>query len=130
MNHSFKINRLIKAPLEKVFTALTNQEELAEYTGDCIIELKKGGKLEMFDGWVKGEVKEFEPNKKFVYTWKASEWDEATPASLVVYTFSSKGNDTEVVLEHTNLPTDKEAKSHEEGWEDFVFGPLEDYLGV
>ncbi|MDX2196061.1 MAG: SRPBCC domain-containing protein [Cytophagales bacterium] len=127
---SFTITRIVKAPLEEVFSALANEEQLSEYLGECTLEPQKGGKVSLFDGWVKGKVLEFMFLETLSYTWKPAEWDEKTPYSVVKYVFKDLENYTEIILTHSNFISKKEAESHKKGWEEFVFAPLEVYLGL
>ena len=55
-----KIEWLIYAEPEKVFDALTNPDIISQWSGEsAAIELKEGSDMELFGGWVKGEVIEF-----------------------------------------------------------------------
>lgn len=126
---SIKTSFIIYATPDKVFEALTDTGIIAAWSGEIgVVENKAGGKFELFDGWVKGEVITFKPRKELSYTWKASEWSKNTPASIVKYTFKEHAAGTELFLEHTQLPSTEEADKHNSGWIDYVFEPLNDYF--
>ena len=121
---------MLYATPEKVFDALTKEAILEEWCdGGGKVASKAGGEIEMFGGWVKGEVVEFSAKtKKLSYTWKPKEWDKKTPASLVAYTFNTHKAGTDLHVVHTGFPTQEEADNHLRGWTDFVFEPLNDYF--
>lgn len=130
MEYSFAIKRKIKVPIEVVFDALTNPIVLSEFTGEAIMNPEIGAKYSMFDGWVSGRILEFEKNRKLSYTWKTTEWDEKDAESVVFYLFKEKGATTLIELVHKGFPNQAESDSHQKGWEEHVFIPLEEYLGV
>ena len=128
-NYSFKTTYVVYASPEKVFEALTDSGIIAAWGGGlAVVEHKKGGKFEMFDGWVKGEVVTFIRGKELGYTWVPSEWKKKITPSLVLYKLKAHPAGTEIILEHTGLPTEEEANKTESGWVDFVFEPLNEYF--
>lgn len=92
------------------------------------VEARVGGKFELFDGWVKGRVVEFRPGKLLVCTGRPSEWPDEWEDSVVKYTLSAASSGTKVSLEHSGLPSDEEYKNHKEGWHEYVFDPLKEFL--
>ena len=126
---SIKKTYVVYASPEKVFEALTDPGLIAAWGGGLsIVENKTGGKFEMFDGWVKGEVHNFKPGKELSYTWKPEEWKTKTPHSLVTYKFMPHPAGTDVILEHTGLPSQEETDKHSDGWMEFVFEPLNEFF--
>lgn len=122
------LKRKIKAPVDVVFDALSNEVVLSEYAGKCAFERKVGGIVMFFDEWVHGEVLKYLKNKELSYTWKPTDWPETANASVVTMTFLERGVATVIELTHENFPNDKEAENHKNGWEEYIFGPLEKYL--
>ena len=114
----------------KVFDALTKEAILNEWCdGGGKVESKVDGEIEMFGGWVKGNVVVFDSKgKKLAYTWKPSEWDKKTPPSMVEYTIKPHAAGAELFVDHSGLPSQTEADNHLRGWTDFVFEPLNDYF--
>lgn len=128
---SFRMSYVVYAPPAKVFEALTDSGIIAAWGGGlAVVEGKTGGKFELFDGWVKGEVLVYKPEKELSYTWKASEWDKKAEASVVTYKLREHPAGTEIILNHTNLPSQEEADKHKEGWIDYVFDPMNDYFTI
>ena len=51
---SIEMNYVVYAKPGEVFNALTNPDIMKEWIeGSFVFELKKGGNVELFDGWVK-----------------------------------------------------------------------------
>lgn len=61
-----------------------------------------------------GEIREIDPPKKIVYTWK---W-EGSPMedSLVTVEFREVNSGTEMVLTHELLPSEESRQHHKQGW--------------
>ena len=128
-NFSIKTTYVVYASPEKVFEALTDPGIIAAWGGGLsVVENQVGGRFEMFDGWVKGEVKTFKPGKELSHTWKPEEWKNKISPSLVTYKLHAHPAGTEIVFEHTNLPNQEEADKHTSGWVDFIFEPLNEYF--
>lgn len=128
-NISIKLNYVVYSTPDKVFEALTDSKIIARWCeGGGKVSSDVGGIFEFFDGWVKGEVNAYNPGKKLSYTWKPGEWDKKTPPSLVTYLFHKHAAGTEIILEHSDFPSQEEADKHQSGWVDYVFEPLNDYF--
>ena len=126
---SIKTTYVVYAPPDKVFEALTNPEIIAAWSGGLsVVELKKGGKFELFDGWTKGEMLSFKKGKELSYSWKPNEWNKKTRASVVHYQFREHPAGTEIIMEHTGIPNQEEKDKHANGWVDYVFDPLNEYF--
>ncbi len=128
--YSIEMTFHVNAAPDEVFELLTDQEKVALWGGGkALVEPKVGGKFEMFDGWVKGEVLDFVPGKSLSYTWRPDDFKKEWEDSVVSYVLSpATDGGTEVKLEHHKLPNLKETKNHESGWEDYVFGPINEFL--
>ncbi len=121
----FETKWLIYAKPDAVFDALTNNKTLNRWSGGkSFVDLKKGGKVEMFDGWATGNVMSFEKGKSLTYTWKIESWGKKATPSIVEYTFSKHKAGTELIIKHSGFPNMEEASSHKQGWETYVFDPL------
>lgn len=130
MSHKLEIEILLPATPTQVIQMLTEQKQIEIWSGEEVIfEAKEGGKVELFGGWMHGEVKSIGADE-LSYTWRTAEWPEETKDSLVHIKLKESGEQTLLVLNHTNLPNEDEAQSHKTGWFDFFFTPLEDYLMI
>lgn len=130
MSHQILIEKLLPATPSQVLQMLTEQKEIEIWTGEeAIFEPKEGGKVNLFGEWMNGEVKKITENE-LIYTWRSAAWADEVESSLVTFKLSKDGEQTKVILEHSNLPNEEEEKSHKQSWEDYFFVPLEDYLMI
>ena len=107
---SIKTTYIVYSTPDKVFEALTDSGVIAAWGGGlAVVEPEAGGRFEMFDGWITGEIITYKPGKELSYTWKPSEWNKKTAASIVHYRFKEHPAGTEIILSHTNLPDQSEA---------------------
>lgn len=129
VSYTFKTTYIVYATPEQVFEALTDSGIIAAWGGELsVVENKIDGHFEMFDGWVKGKVTEYKPGQELGYTWKPEEWANRTKYSLVSMKFKSHPAGTDVVLIHTDFPSQEEADKHANWWIDYVFDPINDYF--
>ncbi|MCB0479527.1 MAG: SRPBCC domain-containing protein [Bacteroidetes bacterium] len=132
METHFKIQykSTINAPLEKVWEALTNPEIIKQYFfGTELITDWKVGSPIIFQGeWEgqtykdKGEILEYEHNKKLAYSY-LSNWSgkEDLPENYlwVCYEVKPDGTNTELTIHQSNY--DEERAQHSEGnWASLV----------
>jgi uncharacterized protein YndB with AHSA1/START domain len=127
--YSISMSVSLDATPGQVFRALTDSKQIRTWSGQSgKVELKKNGKMELFDGWVKGNVLKFSNGKALEYTWLTEEWGDHIEESVVKFSFSPTLKGTKVSLRHVHLPNAKEARSHKGGWKEFVFDPLKEFL--
>ena len=120
------ITYTIDAPLESVYSALTESESIKNwmgpegvFCGDVKQDLKEGGEYE-FDMRDEsgehvafGKYKEIIPNEKLYFTW---EWKDGDfHDSEVTVNLSEKDGQTQVSLHHDKLPNKKAGESHCKG---------------
>lgn len=126
---SIEMNYVVYAKPEAVFNALTNPDVMKKWIeGSFVFELKKGGNVELFDGWVKGEVISYINNESFSYTWKPNTWDKKTKPSLVEIELKPDAAGTRVYIHHSLFPSNDDTDKHRHGWINFVLDPLNDYF--
>jgi uncharacterized protein YndB with AHSA1/START domain len=128
-----RVSRTIKASRQRVFRAWTDPELLmrwfVEPGGDMQVrelDLRTGGRY-MLEGrergmtWrIEGRYLEVEPPSKLVYTWT---WDndpglgdKAGRDTLVTVEFLEHGAETELVVTHERLATERARADHGAGW--------------
>lgn len=128
-NFSIDKKFIVYATPVKVFEALTDPGIVAAWGGGLsVVENKIGGKFELFDGWVKGEILSFKHGEELSYSWKPTDWSKKDLPSTVVYKLREHPAGTEVALKHSGLPSEEECEKHENGWIDYVFDPMNDYF--
>lgn len=85
---------------------------------------KVGTKFSLWGGDIHGTNILVVPRSKLVQEWYGGKWDQP---SIVTFVLKREHEVTHIVLDQTDIP-DKEAKAIEQGWKDFYFGPMKDYL--
>lgn len=113
---------------DKVMRMLTESELIKAWSENAaIFENRQGGKIELFDSWVSGEVIKTGTDE-LEYSWTVIEWDEEVPPSIVSYKLVEENGATKIELKHTGLPNEEEMNKHESGWMEYFFGPMENYI--
>ena len=119
-----RIERVIPAPIEDVYRAWTNPEEMAVWfspVGHAEVEadVRENGKfrLTMKSEGVQidhdGEYVKVDPPRLLSFTWRSPFTGGAY--SLVTVSLVPQGSDTHLTLLHERLP-DEAAESHRGGW--------------
>ena len=91
----------IAAPVERVWSLITEAEHLGKWFGDAgaEIDLRPGGALRLSwaeHGTVYGEVVAVEPHQRFAYRWAAQVGDDPSPgkSTIVEFTLAPEGDGT------------------------------------
>lgn len=127
--YNFKTTYIVYATPEQVFEALTDTGIIGAWGGGLsVVENKVGGVFEMFDSWVKGEITSYKPGQELGFTWKPEEWDKKTKPSEVLLKFKAHPAGTDVLIFHSEFPSQEEATKTENGWIDYVLDPINDYF--
>ena len=124
---SLTLKRRIKAPPAKVFAAWTDPTMMARWLGPVgTVELtaktdsRVGGRYEMTmrmpddEHNVSGVYREFEPNRKLVFTWAWRSMPERE--SLVTVELKADGDGTLLTLTHSQFSDEPARDRHQEGW--------------
>lgn len=128
MTYDLSLEYTLSGTPARVMELLTDPALIRKWSGgDAVLEKKKGGKFEMFDGWVYGEVLKI-TGDELAYTWKTTDWPEETNPTEVHFLLQEDEAGTRVVLKHTGFTDESEMKSHRSGWTDFFFDPMEDFI--
>lgn len=123
-DEAIRLERLLPAPVEEVFDALTDAARMAEWfspVGGAEVEAEAvvGGRLRvvMVEGDVRiehdGEFLEVLRPTRLSFTWRSR--FTAGRATVVTIELSGDGEKTRLLLRHDRLPRDARA-SHEGGW--------------
>lgn len=122
------ISRTYPAPVERVFQAWTDANQLGQwfapsddYTTKASVDLRvgheyriaithKGGNVHN----VLGTYRVIEPPRKLVYTWR---WEGGPSAdTLVTVDFTPEGDSTKVTITHDQFADAETRNKHNEGW--------------
>lgn len=128
MSIDLKLEFLLSGKPARVMQLLTDPVLIRKWSGEeGIAEQKEGGKFEMFDCWVTGQVLKATDNELAV-TWLPGDWEDGTPPSEVHFLLKPYAGGTQLTLTHSGFPNEKERDSHKTGWADFYFDPMEDFM--
>jgi uncharacterized protein YndB with AHSA1/START domain len=136
---SLVARRTIRAPVHRVFAAWTEPEQLRAWWGprpvtcsDAQVDLRVGGRYRIVnalpDGGtiaIEGEFRIVEAPRKLVYTWRLG-----NELSLVTVRFEARGEETEIVLVHEEIPSEPVRESHEAGWSGCLDGLAQHFGGA
>lgn len=135
----FVIERVYAAPLELVWKAISNKEEMQKWYFPDLDKYKPevGAGFEFYAGkdgkqyLHQCKVTEVIENKKISYTWK---YDHFEGNSLVTFELFSEGNKTKIRLTHGGLESfnttnpDFAKESFAKGWEYFIGDKLRTFV--
>ena len=121
------VSRVIKAPVNLVFRAWTEPDQLRQWFSpseeecrDLTADIKTGGAFRIHtacktgDTIAIGKYLEVIPNKRLRFSWS---WENyAMPDSVVTVDFEDLGTSTRLTLRHEGLPDQEDADQHTEGW--------------
>jgi uncharacterized protein YndB with AHSA1/START domain len=127
---TLRLEKVLRAPRERVFAACVEAEELAEWwgpTGFTVpnVELcvRVGGRYRITmqppDGGafhIAGEFRKVEPARRLVYTFEYEEPDPDDQVTVVTVSFLEYGDGTKLVLEQGPFATKDRHALHETGW--------------
>ncbi|MBA3681196.1 MAG: SRPBCC domain-containing protein [Bacteroidetes bacterium] len=138
-NEAFTIERTLNAPIEKVWSAISNKEEMKNWYFD-LAEFKPeiGFEFEFTGGPEDGvqyvhqcKVTEAIPNKKLTYSWAYKGFEGI---SYVTFELFKEGDKTKIKLTHTGLETfpannaDFARTNFEAGWNEIIGRALPNYV--
>lgn len=128
MNYDLALNFTLSGTPQRVMQLLTDPALIRKWSGgEAVLENKIGGRFEMFDGWVFGEILKM-TDTELAYTWKTTDWAEEIKPTEVHYLLKPDEAGTKVELRQTGFADEQEMKSHKNGWTDFFFDPMEDFI--
>ena len=135
----FKIEKIILAPVSKVWCAITDKDEMKQwYFNLTEFKPETGFEFHFTGGRENGirylhncRITEAEPDKKLTYSWS---YEGYAGESFVSFELFPEGNNTRLVLTHTGLDTfppdnpDFDKNNFAAGWTQFIGTSLPAYL--
>jgi uncharacterized protein YndB with AHSA1/START domain len=116
-----RFERRLSAPIERVWTAITDPGELAAWLAATSLDLEVGGRVEhIFDpadpgGRVTGTILRVEPMTVLEYEWRFP----GEPDSILRYDLVADGDTTVMTLTHRLLGTNQ-ASGYSAGWHAYM----------
>jgi activator of HSP90 ATPase len=116
------------APPHDVFEALMDAKKHGAFTGDtATINRRVGGTFSVFGGYATGKTLRLEKDKVIVQAWRSTDFGKDDPDSKAMFHFSKKGDGTRLIFVQSDVP-DAISDDIKQGWIDFYWNPLKDYL--
>ena len=126
MNRSIEQTYDIKAAPEEVWRALTDPQEIREWSGaNGYFIPQPGAMYTLWDGQITGKVLKVEPNVLLSQTWQPIEWTRTD--SVVTFMLGRSKAGTKVVLLHENVE-DSDYDGTTEGWDIYYLGAIKKML--
>ena len=113
---------------EKLYNDWLDSKAHSKFTGaETQISNNLGSEFTCWDGYIKGKIKELEPEKRILYSWRTAEFDEQDEDSILEVLFEkAPGGKTLFTLNHWNL-SDADIVKYKAGWVEHYFEPMSKY---
>ena len=118
---TFKKTFRINAEPSDVYSALTNPYTIELWTGyPAQMSTESGSEFSLWEGDITGKNIEFVQDRKVVQEWYFGDQPEK---SLVTITITPDRENSQVTVEHSNIP-DEEFADIAEGWKEYYIGAI------
>ncbi len=118
---TFKKTFRINAEPSDIYSAITNPYTIELWSGyPAKMNTEPGSEFSLWEGDITGRNIEFVQDKKVVQEWY---FGEQTEKSVVTISIVPDGENSEVTVEHSNIP-DEEFSSIAEGWREYYIGAI------
>jgi len=124
-NKSIEQTYSIKAPIETVWSALTDPIKIKQWT-DSVAKMSenKGEKFELWDNTIFGKNMEMKKPTFIVQEWQQPGWNKP---STVTISLADNNGSTDVSLKQIDHPLE-ETDALAEGWDKYYFGAIKELL--
>ena len=118
---TFKKTFKINAEPSDVYAALTNPFTIELWSGyPAIMSEEIGSEFSLWEGDITGKNLEFVKDSKVVQEWY---FDDQSEKSIVTISIQQNREDSQVTVEHTNIP-DEDFTDMSEGWREYYIGAI------
>ena len=118
---TFKKTFRINAAPSDVYAALTNPYTIELWSGSpAVMQEEPDTEFSLWEGDIAGMNLEFIKDQKIVQEWYFGDQSEK---SIVTITINKERGDSQVTVEHTNIPDDDFADIAE-GWREYYIGAI------
>ncbi|TND05551.1 MAG: Activator of Hsp90 ATPase 1 family protein [Bacteroidetes bacterium] len=126
-----KLEVSITLPVEpaEIYKAWLSSKAHSAFTGGTAsISARKGSKYTAWDDYISGKILELEKDKRILHSWRAAEFRDTDPDSMVEILLEKKGKGTKLTIRHSGIP-EKLGRIYKQGWKDYYFTPMKAYFG-
>lgn len=118
---TFKKTFRINAEPSDVYSALTNPFTIELWSGyPAVMSEVPGSEFSLWEGDITGKNLEFIRDKKVMQEWY---FGEMADKSIVTISIQPDAGNSQVTVEHTNIP-DKDFADIAEGWREYYIGAI------
>jgi activator of HSP90 ATPase len=122
---TFKKTFKINAEPSDIYSALTNPHTIELWSGyPAEMSTEPGSEFSLWEGDITGRNLEFIQDRKVVQEWYFGEQPEKSIVSIII---GPDGENSQVTVEHSNIPDDEFAQISE-GWREFYIGAIIDFF--
>lgn len=130
MTEQLRLTVILPASARQVYEAWLDSASHSQFTGGAAeIDPTVGGAFTAWDGYISGQNVELEPCSRILQSWRTTDFPEDTPESLLEIRLEEKGQETQLVLIHTQIP-EGQADQYAEGWENYYFLPMKEFFST
>ena len=108
---------------------MDSERHAAAINAPASISRVEGGKFECFGGGLTGTNLRLVPGRMIVQSWRANEWKDSDPDSILILQFGKSANGGRIHLIHANIP-DHSYEMINEGWGAHYWEPWKAYLAA
>jgi activator of HSP90 ATPase len=122
---TFKKTFKINAEPSDIFSALTNPYTIELWSGyHAEMSAEPGSEFSLWEGDITGRNLEFIQDRKVMQEWYFGDQAEKSIVTIIINPY---GENSQVTVEHTNIPDDEFAQISE-GWREFYIGAIIDFF--
>lgn len=127
MSETFRITETFPVGPDILYSAWLDSETHTRMTGGkARVTDQVGEEFTAWDGYITGTNLELQPPLRIFQSWRTSDFQQSEPDSLLEITFIREGDQTRVIIRHSNLPED--GARYQKGWVDAYFNPMKEYF--
>ena len=123
----FTVKQIFDCSPEQIYNAWLDSASHSEMTGGAAnINNEVGNVFTAWDGYISGKNIVLEPYSRIIQSWRTSEFEKNDPDSQIEIQLHELGDQTELILIHSNLPAHGE--QYITGWDIHYFRPMVKYF--
>ena len=128
MTIEFTVSAVVPASPQTIYDAWLHSHGHTKMTGSpATVTAGIGDSFTAWDGYISGSNLELEQDRRIVQSWRGSSYKDSDEDSRIEVILESVDGGTRITLTHSNVPDDQ--GSHEPGWTDHYFEPMQKYFG-
>lgn len=125
---AIRVSTMVPTAPTTLYLAWLNAEQHSAMTGGIAkIDPQVGGKFTTWNGYISGKLVILDLGRRFVMSWRTTDFPREAPDSRVEVHFEALGGSTRVTVLHTEIPEGQSEKCRE-SWNEKYFGPMRTFF--